>query len=450
LTAVPTQPADLFNRELSWLEFNSRVLEEARDAAVPLAERLKFQSIVSTNLDEFFMVRVAGLMQLVAGGVLEPSADGLLPAEQLSKIGSRAHEMVRILYDNWRADIKPLLASKAGINFVRPGDLTQEQRKLLEARFARDVWPVLTPLAVDQGHPFPALRNRSLNLAVLLHKERQRVARRQTIVAVVQVPSVLARLVEVTPEKDTQASYILLEDLISMHTGGLFPGFRMVGCCPFRVTRNFDLAIDEDEADDLLKTIQRELRKRERGQAVRLEIASDSPVEIETFLRNALRLESADVYRVDGPLRLEDFTSLTSHPNLRDFHDGTFSPQPVPQLHEGTIFKALAERDFLLHHPYESFDHVVDFVSEAADDPNVLAIKQTLYRTSADSPIISTLIRAAASRSPRWSKSRRASTSAATLPGHVSWKNPACMWCTAWSGSRPIARYRWSCGANAA
>jgi polyphosphate kinase len=389
------QAGQFFNRELSWLEFNGRVLEEACDANVPLAERLNFQAIVASNLDEFFMVRVAGLKQLVAGGVLDVNADGMLPSDQLAKVSIRVHGMVRALYQNWRTDIAPKLAQDAGIVLLRPAELSQEQRATLEARFARDVWPVLTPLAVDQGHPFPALRNRSLNLAILLHKERQRVARRHTIFAVVQVPSVLARLVEVTPAPHGQAPYLLLEDLIAMHVGGLFPGFRVVGCSPFRVTRNFDLSIDEDEADDLLKTIQRELRRRERGQAVRLELASDCPAEIESFLRGALRLDPLDVYRVDGPLRLSELNPLSTHPHLRDFHDEFFAPQLVPQLHEGEVFKALAERDVLLHHPYESFDHVVDFVSEAADDPDVLAIKQTLYRTSADSPVITALIRAA-------------------------------------------------------
>jgi polyphosphate kinase len=389
------QPGTFFNRELSWLEFNARVLEEACDTTVQLAERLKFQAIVASNLDEFFMVRVAGLKQLVAGGVVDVNADGMPPAEQLARIGARTHDMVRALYQNWRGDIAPKLASKAGIVLVRPGDLTPAQQAALQIRFARDVWPVLTPLAVDQGHPFPALRNRSLNLAILLHKERQRVARRQTIFAVVQVPGVLARLVEVEPAADGKAAFILLEDLVAMHVGGLFPGFRVVGCSTFRVTRNFDLSIDEDEADDLLKTIQRELRKRERGQAVRLEVASDAPAEIETLLRGSLRLEASDVYRIDGPLRLGDLIPLCNHSNLRDFHDEPFAPVLVPQLREGEIFKTLAERDILLHHPYEAFDHVVDFVTEAADDPDVLAIKQTLYRTSADSPVISALIHAA-------------------------------------------------------
>ena len=383
-----------FNRELSWLEFNGRVLEEACDPAVPLAERLKFQAIVANNLDEFFMVRVAGLKQLVAGDVQEANADGMFPVEQLARIGARAHEMVRSLDTNWREEIAPMLRQKAGILLVRPADLSKEQRAALELRYARDVWPVLTPLAVDQGHPFPTLRNRSLNLAILLHKERQRVAHRPIIFAVVQVPGVLGRLVEVAPTVDGQAEFVLLEDLIAMHVGGLFPGFRVVGCSPFRVTRNFDLSIDEDEADDLLKTIQRELRKRERGQAVRLELASDAPAEVEAFLRASLRLDPADVYRVEGPLRLNDLMPLASHPQLRDFTDEPFVPQLVPSLENG-IFDLLGERDILLHHPYESFDHVVDFIAEAADDPNVLAIKQTLYRTSADSPIIGALIRAA-------------------------------------------------------
>jgi polyphosphate kinase len=388
--------AHLFlNRELSWLAFNERVLAEACDPGAPLGERFKFQSIVASNLDEFFMVRVAGLKQLVASAVVETGADGMLPGEQLAAVATRAHAMVAELYRNWQQQIAPGLSDRAGIAILRPGQLGAEQRAFLEGRFRKDVWPVLTPLAVDQGHPFPVLRNRSLNLAVLLHKERQRVARRHAIFAVVQVPSVLPRLVELPAPAPYRSAFVLLEDLITLHVGDLFPGFRVVGCSPFRVTRNFDLSIDEDEADDLLKTIQKELRRRERGQAVRLEMASSAPPEVEAFLRQSLRLETEDVYAVDGPLHLADLAPLYGHDELRELKDEPFAPQQLPPLADGDLFTAIGERDVLLHHPYESFDHVVDFISEAASDPQVLAIKQTLYRTSADSPIIRALIRAA-------------------------------------------------------
>jgi polyphosphate kinase len=401
--------AKLFiNRELSWLGFNERVLEEARDPTVPLGERLKFVAIVASNLDEFFMVRVAGLKQQLSGNVAETPPDGLTPAEQLAAISARTHSMVTDLYGAWRNDIEPGLA-QAGIRRVSAADLSPEQRAHLSAFFAREVWPVLTPLAVDPGHPFPMLRNRSLNLAVFMHREKERAGRRETMVAVVQVPSVLPRLTEVplpqpaadttngaSPAGTTRYAYMLLEDLITMHAGELFPGFRVLGCSAFRVTRNFDLSIDEDEADDLLKTIQKELRRRERGSAVRLEIAHDTPIEVVVFLRQALRLESDDVYRFDSPLHLADLAPLGARDEMRGHRDEPFSPQIVPPLQEyDDIFNIIAQRDILLQHPYESFEDVVEFISEAADDPNVLAIKQTLYRTSADSPIVRALIRAA-------------------------------------------------------
>ncbi|HET6284890.1 MAG TPA: polyphosphate kinase 1, partial [Polyangia bacterium] len=396
--------AKLFlNRELSWLEFNSRVLEEARDQTVPLLERLKFLSIVASNLDEFFMVRVAGLKQQLSGNVAETPPDGMTASEQLAAISTRSHAMVVEQYRIWREDVGPRL-EQAGVRMLRFAQLTPEQRASFVSYFAREVWPVLTPLAVDPGHPFPILRNRSLNLAILLNKEREKVARRQTIIAVVQVPSVLARIMEVTPAaapadpaaQPHRLSYVLLEDLIAMQAGELFPGFRVVGCSAFRVTRNFDLSIDEDEADDLLKTIQKELRRRERGSAVRLEIAHDSPPEVVNFLRTALRLENDDVYMVDGPLHLADLVPIAGRDDLRDLKDEPFSPQIVPPLQEyEDIFRVIAQRDILLQHPYESFEDVVEFISEAANDPNVLAIKQTLYRTSADSPIVRSLIRAA-------------------------------------------------------
>jgi polyphosphate kinase len=235
-----------------------------------------------------------------------------------------------------------------------------------------------------------------LNLAIVLHKERQRVARRSTIIAVVQVPAVLPRLVEVPAEAPLRAAYLLLEDLITMHVGELFPGFRTVSCTAFRVTRDSDLTIDEDEADDLLKTIQKELRRRDRGHAVRLEIAENTPADVQTFLQKALRLEADDVYAVAGPLHLADLNAIYNHEALKDLKDEPFVPQEAPSLRDtDDVFSAVAARDVLLHHPYETFDHVVDFVAQAADDPSVLAIKQTLYRTNADSPIIRALVRAA-------------------------------------------------------
>jgi polyphosphate kinase len=386
--------AKLFiNRELSWLGFNERVLEEARDPSVPLAERLKFAAIVASNLDEFFMVRVAGLKQQLSGNVAETPPDGLTAAEQLAAISARAHAMVAEQYRTWREEIAPGIGA-AGIRLLHAGDLTPEQRAHLSGYFAREVWPVLTPLAVDPGHPFPMLRNRSLNLAVLMHREKEKVARRETMVAVVQVPSVLPRITEVPG--DQRFTFMLLEELIAMNAGELFPGFRVLGCSAFRVTRNFDLSIDEDEADDLLKTIQKELRRRERGNAVRLEMAHDAPAEVLTFLRSALRLEMDDVYLLDGPLHLADLAPIGGRDELRELRDEPFSPQIVPPLQEyDDIFRVIAQRDILLQHPYESFEDVVEFIAEAADDPNVLAIKQTLYRTSADSPIIRALIRAA-------------------------------------------------------
>ncbi|HEY2730502.1 MAG TPA: polyphosphate kinase 1 [Polyangia bacterium] len=403
VAADPANAKLFINRELSWLEFNSRVLDEARDASVPLLERLKFLAIVASNLDEFFMIRVAGLKQQLSGNVAETPADGLTPAEQLAAISARAHAMVAEQYRVWREEVGPGL-ERAGVRISRASQLSAEQRAQLSGYFSREVWPVLTPLAVDPGHPFPMLGNRSLNLAILLHREKEKVTRRQTVLAVVQVPSVLRRINEVIPTAadgaagGTRFSFMLLEDLIAMHAGDLFPGFRVVGCSAFRVTRNSDLSIDEDEADDLLKTIQKELRRRERGSAVRLEIAHDTPAEIVSFLRSVLRLEDDDVYRINGPLHLADLGPIATAPreDLRDLRDEPFSPQIVPPLQEyDDIFRVITQRDILLQHPYESFEDVVEFISEAAGDPKVLAIKQTLYRTSADSPIVRALIRAA-------------------------------------------------------
>ncbi len=386
-------PSRFLNRELSWLEFNDRVLEEACDPAVPLAERLKFQGIVCSNLDEFFMVRVAGLKELAEAEPETVEADAMLPAQQLAQISAHVHAMVERLYVNWRKEIEPRLAREAGITLVRPSQLGAGEQALLHRRFSSEVWPVLTPLAVDQGHPFPLLRNRSLNLGILLRDAR---AKKRTIsFAVVQVPAMLGRLWDVPATPGQRAAFILLEDLIAMHAGEVFPGFEVLACTAFRVLRNSDLVIDADDADNLLTSVQRELRRRERGQPVRLEIAQDAPPRTRKLLMKALHLGPEDVYAVNGPLHLTDLVSLYDSPGLARFKDEPFSPQPARELQSADLFEAITRKDRLLYHPYESFDHVVEFIEQAALDPKVLAIKQTLYRTSAASPVVRALIHAA-------------------------------------------------------
>jgi polyphosphate kinase len=394
-------PSLYLNRELSWLEFNQRVLDEALDPTVPLVERLKFLAISASNLDEFFMVRVAGLKQLTAGGVAETPADGLRPAEQLTRISVRAQRMVAEQYRVLRKELMPGL-QQLGVRLLLPSELDGDQRKIVLAHYTNQLYPALTPLAIDPGHPFPHLRNRTLNLAIALDRgggghERsdRRGGQAPAGFAVVQVPSVLGRFVEV-PMVGARAAYLLLEDVIAMHLGDLFPGTRILGVWPFRVTRNFDLAYDEDESADLLKTIQKEVRRRDRGSAVRLEIGHGADPGVRRFLADALRLGADDVYAVDGPLHLGDLMALTNADYPREARDEPVSPQLVPRLRDAAnIFEAIAAGDVLLQHPYESFEHVVDFIEEAADDPQVLAIKQTLYRTSGDSPIVKALARAA-------------------------------------------------------
>jgi polyphosphate kinase len=356
---------------------------------------VKFLAITASNLDEFFMVRVAGLKQQLAGDVAEAPADGLRPAEQLARISVRAQRMVAEQYRCLRKDVIPGLQG-IGVRLLVPSELDAEQRKLLGAHYGNQLYPALTPLAIDPGHPFPHLRNRTLNLAIALDRGVGARAAAAAF-AVVQVPSVLGRFVEV-PTLGARRAYVLLEDIISMHVGDLFPGTRILGVWPFRVTRNFDLNYDEDESADLLETIQKEVRRRDRGNAVRLEIAHGADPGVRRFLSESLRLQPDDVYAIDGPLHLADLVALTTGDHPREARDEPATPQQVPRLRDaGTTFEAIATQDLLLQHPYETFEHVVDFIEEAADDPNVLAIKQTLYRTSGDSPIVKALARAAES-----------------------------------------------------
>jgi polyphosphate kinase len=391
-----TDPKLFQNRELSWLTFNERVLAEARDPSLPLFERIRFLGIVSTNLDEFFMVRVAGLKQQLAGGVVETRADGLLAGEQLTAISERVHALVAEQFRIWREDLVPLLAQH-GIVMPAIDKLSAAQRNATRTYFSRSVFPALTPLAVDPGHPFPHLRNKSLNLAVYLRRARAGRGRRkgEKLLAVVQVPAVLPRLVPV-PSSGGRA-FLLLESLISAHVGDLFPGYEVVQTTTFRVTRNWDLEIDEEESEDLLSTVQEELRRRDRGAAVRLQIDAGTSPDMEKTLMALLKITSRDdVYRIDGPLQPSDLVALMDWEPQAELR---FEPH-VPALQPGlrdveAVMPEIAKRDILLHHPYESFEPVVRFLQEAADDPCVLAIKQTLYRTSGDSPFVRALTRAA-------------------------------------------------------
>ncbi len=382
------------NRETSWLEFNRRVLEEARDAGNPMLERLKFVSIFSSNLDEFFEVRVAGLQQQLWAG-LEPQdygADGLNPEEQLAAIDESAHELIAAQYRLLNEQIFPGLAN-AGIERVRYEQLKPAEAAYVESFFDSSVYPVLTPLAIDPGHPFPHVSNKSLNIALQI--ERQYENSLQQLFAVVQVPGVLDRVV-VLPRIEEKLRFLLLEDVIRAHLSELFSGFRVLDHTVFRVTRNTDLVIDEDEAEDLLQTIEETLRQRFRGDAVRVEILSDADPRFVQMLSEPLELGPRDVYRLTGPIDLTALMALHHREGFRNLKDEPLVPRVPPQVSAAAnVFDAIRAQDILVHHPFESFGAVVEFIDRAADDPQVLAIKQTLYRTSAPSPIITALARAA-------------------------------------------------------
>ena len=385
-------PALYINRELSWLEFNRRVLEEAQDSQVPLLERLKFLAIFSANLDEFFMVRVGGLLQKVHAGITRSSgADKMLPKDQLDRISALVSEMVQEQYRVLTDEVLPALEQEGIV--IRRGikDLTDAERKHLREVFRREIFPVLTPLAIDPGHPFPHLANKSLNLAVVVERPKHP----DKLFAVVQVPAVLRRFVPLPTDKG--AVFAPLELAIRLHLEELFPGMTLDYATMFRVTRDSEYEIDDDEVEDLLKAIEESVRKRKRGNAVRLEVEADAPEEVVQFFTTALDIDSAaDVYRIPGLIDLTGMFQvygLQGYPQLRD---AEFVPQVVPDFaNSPSIWSAIRARDILVHHPYESFTPVVDFIEAAATDERVLAVKQTLYRTSSDSPVVRALQRAA-------------------------------------------------------
>ncbi|MGG1593077.1 polyphosphate kinase [Terribacillus saccharophilus] len=392
-------PKNYNNRELSWLAFNERVLEEALDERNPLLERLKFLSIFSSNLDEFFMVRVAGLKDQVKAGFNRPeNKAGMTPKQQLQKIGAKAHRLVEMQNSLFRDVIIPELKEEK-VELLNMEQLSSAQLLRLETYFEEEIFPVLTPMAVDAYRPFPMLLNKSLNLAVSLLDEHELDEDAQQKTAIVQVPAVLDRFIQLEDTKEDELHFVLLEDIISHYIYKLFRGYQIKSVTVFRITRNADMTIHEEGARDLLKEIEKELKKRKWGAAIRLEIPKQEyDYKMITFLTETLDIHRKDVYEIDGPIdmtRMMQFYKLVAAKREHLIYE-TLIPQPPAEI--GTdedLFDAINDRDIFLHHPYESFEPIVDFVSKAADDPDVLAIKQTLYRVSGDSPIIDALKRAA-------------------------------------------------------
>ena len=384
-------PSLYYSRELSWLEFNDRVLEEAIDERNPLLERLKFVAIYGTNLDEYFMIRVAALKQQVAAEVHRRSNDGRLPEEQLAAISRRLRISLRRFSSLLRDELLPALA-REGIEILRYSDLDDAQRASLSELFDERVFPVLTPLAVDKGHPFPYISNLSLSLAVEMYEATPEGP--QMHFARVKVPQSLHRFVPIDAPEGRR-HFVRLEEVIANNLDALFPGMEIRASYCFRVTRDADLDLQEDEADDLLRAIESELRRRRFGEPVRLEVEASMPPHLSQMLLEALSLGDVDLYAIDGMLGTNDFWAIVNL-DRPDLHDPPFTPA-IPQrlVGETDIFAAIREGDILLHHPYESFDPVVQFVKQAAADPQVLAIKQTLYRTSGDSPVVNALVEAA-------------------------------------------------------
>jgi polyphosphate kinase len=384
----------LFNREASWLEFNRRVLEESLDSIQPLLERIKFLSIFSSNLDEFFMIRVSGLKEQIEEGVTDLSLDGLTPTAQLKLINERLRPMLTQQVACFKEELLTALAAH-GIVITSYRALSDRERRTLSTYFMENVFPVLTPQAVDPSHPFPYISNLSLNLGVMIEPVDQTSSVAEETpprFARVKVPPLVPRLVPVFSEKNTE--FILLEELIAANIDALFPGMKASEMHPFRVTRDADIEIREDEANDLLQAVERELRKRRFGTAVRLEVAASMPGEMVRYLASSLRLNADDVYTIDGPLNMPDLMALykLDRPELKD--------KPlIPSVSaafrsEEPMFDVIKRHDVLVHHPYNSFSSVVDFISTAANDPNVLAIKMTLYRTGPDSPVVKALMEA--------------------------------------------------------
>lgn len=379
-----------FNRELSWLEFNQRVLDEALDPAVPLLERVKFLGITHSNLDEFFEVRVAGLKQQIESAGVNRTPDGLTASECLRVVTRRVRTLVREADRCWSEDLKPALESQ-GFGFLKPGMLEETDRQWLSAYYQDKVYPVLTPLAVDPSHPFPQLLNKSLNLITRIRTPEGRDPG-ATRLAIVQVPRVLPHLVRL-PRLDGRRDSVFLSDLIGANLAGLFGVPKVDDWWLFRVTRNSELYIDEEEVSNVRLAVEAELHNRRKGEAVRLEVSADCPEEIRRELLATLGLEAHDLYAIEGPIAPGRLMAIVEGDHSPELRDVPFVAPGVQGLQEGAdVFETLRRGDLLLHHPYESFDGVLQFLQQAAADPRVLAIKQTLYRTGGDRRIVGALM----------------------------------------------------------
>lgn len=381
------------NRELSWLEFDFRILNEARDKSISLFERLKFLSITASNLDEFFMVRVASLKDMVHAKYKKPDIAGLRPEEQLELIGKKTHELVALQYSTYNRSLLPALKQQ-GLQIVSEHEeLTEEDGRFVDRFFHDNVYPVLTPMAVDSSRPFPLIRNKSLNIAALVQKKN---GEDGLEFAMVQVPSGLPRIVELPADGNGERRVILLEEIIERNMKELFLNYNIVSAHPFRIMRNADFTLDEEEAEDLLEEIQKQLKKRQWGEVIRLEVEEKVDKRLLKILKRELSVGNDDIYEINGPLDLTFLMKMYGMNGFDELKTPSYTPQPVPAfMNDDDIFTNIRKGDILLHHPYQTFEPVVEFVRQAAKDPDVLAIKQTLYRVSGHSPIVAALAEAA-------------------------------------------------------
>lgn len=381
------------NRELSWLEFDFRILNEARDKTIPLFERLKFLSITASNLDEFFMVRVASLKDMVHAKYKKTDIAGLRPEEQLELIGEKTHELVALQYSTYNRSLLPALKQQ-GLQIVSEHEeLTEKDGNFVDRFFHDNVYPVLTPMAVDSSRPFPLIRNKSLNIAALVQKKN---GADGLEFAMVQVPSGLPRIVELPADGSGERRVILLEEIIERNMKELFLNYNIVSAHPFRIMRNADFTLDEEEAEDLLEEIQKQLKKRQWGEVIRLEVEEKVDKRLLKILKRELSVGNDDIYEINGPLDLTFLMKMYGMSGFDELKTPSYTPQPIPAfMNDDDIFTNMRKGDILLHHPYQTFEPVVEFVRQAAKDPDVLAIKQTLYRVSGHSPIVAALAEAA-------------------------------------------------------